>query len=56
LQAAHIFSKAESQRPVMLLLARGTAYFGFISELLRKGLFTPEQVNASAGMSDRFTT
>lgn len=30
-------------------LAGGTAYFGVISELLRKGLVTPEQVNASAG-------
>ncbi|MGK9174347.1 nucleoside recognition family protein [Yokenella regensburgei] len=30
-------------------LAGGTAYFGVISELLKKGLVTPEQVNASAG-------
>lgn len=30
-------------------LAGGTAYFGVISELLSKGLVTPEQVNASAG-------
>lgn len=30
-------------------LAGGTAYFGVMSELLRKGLVTPEQMNASAG-------
>jgi spore maturation protein SpmB len=30
-------------------MAGGTAYFGVMSELLRKGLVTPEQVNASAG-------
>ncbi len=30
-------------------LAGGTAYFGVISELLSKGLVTPQQVNASAG-------
>ena len=30
-------------------MAGGTAYFGVMSEFLRKGLVTPEQVNASAG-------
>lgn len=30
-------------------MAGGTAYFGVMSDFLRKGLVTPEQVNASAG-------
>ncbi|MEJ5177097.1 nucleoside recognition domain-containing protein [Erwinia sp. MYb416] len=32
------------------MLAGGTAYYGVMTELIQKGLITPQQINASAGL------